>query len=328
MQTAKPKIELYKIRSFSDKFNDTFSFVTQNWRQLLRYLCIFVLPISMLGAWCMDVYTSSIFGAGMGYGNPDLGFLSFVLAYASYALFAIIASMVTASIAYGFMRIYGEKGAIAERLPYKEFSPVFSKMFRRACIMVLVWLGILVVLFGVCFLFALITPVLIVVPILALIAVGVPLALISPAYMLTDDSIWKSMGKAWRYGWATWGGVFGVLVVMTLFVYIGAGALSLPYIVCVAVKSLLLSTSDASALSGAGGAVFTVLAYISSVLANFASSVFSVLLFVILGYQFGHSAEKIDGVTVQKDVEQFDHIDSPDDAPAVESDDISNFDQL
>ena len=37
MQTEMPKIELYRIRTFTEKLTDMFNFLRENWRPMLKY---------------------------------------------------------------------------------------------------------------------------------------------------------------------------------------------------------------------------------------------------------------------------------------------------
>lgn len=40
MQIERPKIQLYKVRSFGDKFSDTFDFLKENSKLWLKDVCI------------------------------------------------------------------------------------------------------------------------------------------------------------------------------------------------------------------------------------------------------------------------------------------------
>ena len=46
----KPLIKLYRIRTFGEKISDTFDFVRENFRPLLKYLTYLMLPLSLVQA--------------------------------------------------------------------------------------------------------------------------------------------------------------------------------------------------------------------------------------------------------------------------------------
>jgi hypothetical protein len=50
MQLQTPKIEIYRTRTFTDKLGDTFNFLRENWRTILKYFIYIMLPVSMVMA--------------------------------------------------------------------------------------------------------------------------------------------------------------------------------------------------------------------------------------------------------------------------------------
>ncbi len=328
MRHTKTKIELYKVRTFSEKFNDTFDFIVQHWRLILRYLCIIVLPLSILQGWGLDSFFSNFFmtsWAGAYYDNAGMGILA---PYAGYILFALLSSIVVTSIIYGMMQYYEDHPNGLSDLSWTDFKPSFIRALKRTGILLLAWIiasGVFVLL---CVLLGLASPILVLLPFLAAMVCIVPLLLIAPTYIIGKDGFRQSVGKAWRYGWATWGGILGLIIVMGIFTYVGSGVLSIPLIICFVAKMFLVSSSDAATLSSLSSVVFTSISYLASVISAFGNAIFSILPIVALGWQYGHAAEKVDGVTVEKDVEHFD--DLPDDTTQAEepNDNITNFENL
>lgn len=50
MQIETPQIELYRVRTFTEKLTDTFNFLRDNWRSLLKYFLYLMLPTSIVVA--------------------------------------------------------------------------------------------------------------------------------------------------------------------------------------------------------------------------------------------------------------------------------------
>lgn len=50
MQIERPKIELYKVRNFGNKFSATFDFIRENYKLWLRLCTYLLLPLCMIQA--------------------------------------------------------------------------------------------------------------------------------------------------------------------------------------------------------------------------------------------------------------------------------------
>ena len=48
MNTEFRLIKLYRIRRFGEKISDTFDFVRENWRPLLKYITYLLLPVALV----------------------------------------------------------------------------------------------------------------------------------------------------------------------------------------------------------------------------------------------------------------------------------------
>ena len=72
MQILLPKIEIYRTRTFSDKLTDTFNFIRENWRPLLKYLIYVMLPVSIIMAFFVNHFWN--------------GYLSLIMARLQYAV--------------------------------------------------------------------------------------------------------------------------------------------------------------------------------------------------------------------------------------------------
>ena len=62
METEKTKIALYAKRTFGEKFNATFDFIKENWKQLLKYTLYLLLPVSLIQALSLNGLMSAAMG--------------------------------------------------------------------------------------------------------------------------------------------------------------------------------------------------------------------------------------------------------------------------
>ncbi len=133
-----------------------------------------------------------------------------------------------------------------ERLNGIVFSDIKSLLLRNvkrlflmgiACGFLFFFAVILVVLLAV------LTPFTLILTIPLLFAFMVPLALMAPIYLFEDISLGEAFAKTFRLGFATWGGVFLILLVMGLIASVLQGIVSIPWYVIYIVK-MIFTMSD------------------------------------------------------------------------------------
>ncbi len=303
------KIELYRVRSFGDKLNDTFAFVNENYRQLLKYLTYFLLPLSLVQAVAMNGYLGNMMTLSMGGGNgmSSDALMSMAGSMAFYALVYGVGAFLLVTVVYALMRLYNRREQRLNGLMWEEMKPEVGLMLRRGLLLVL--LGIVVaVLFGL-LIFALVqfSPMMLFLLLPALFVVALPLSLLTPVYLFEErisltDALWKSL----RLGFRTWGGILAVMLVMTIIASVLQGVVSIPWYIAFIVKSLFgLQQAEDSFVNSVG---FSFIIYLLGVVQAFGGFLTYSLAYISLAYQYGHAAEKIDGVTVDSDIEHFEEL--------------------
>lgn len=58
MEYVRPKVELYRTRTFSEKISDTFAFIKDTWRPMMKYFVYLMLPVSIVLAFFMNNFFS------------------------------------------------------------------------------------------------------------------------------------------------------------------------------------------------------------------------------------------------------------------------------
>ena len=168
-------------------------------------------------------------------------------------------------------------------------------------------LGLLVLYLVLMVLLASLSAATLIVTVPLLLACLVPLMIFYPAYMLDERSagIWNTFLWSMRNGFKCWGGSFLILFVCNLLMSVLSGLLSVPMYVVLIVRALLVGASGQVA---DGGMLFDVLQYFTSVLMLYASYLSTVVVLLGATYQYGHIREKMDAVTVDEDIENFDKL--------------------
>lgn len=310
MENQKPKAVLYAKRSFGDKLNVSFDFIKENWKVLLKFVTYFLLPISMIQALSLNglmggaLSLSSLTSSG-GDSAAWLGAagLMFFVHYGLYILLAMVGWVLLGALVYGLIKLYQTREERLAGLTFKEFKPVLLRNIKRQLIIVVVSFSltmlacILLVLLGLATVYTLILT------IPAFVAFAMPLLLFSPIYLLEDISCGAALKKTFRLGFATWGGIFLMAIVMGFIANVLQGVTMMPWYISTLVKYFFM-LSD----TGSGATVsvwYSFMLYLLAILQAF--GVYLSMIFTVVGmaYQYGHASEKIDAVMVEEDIDNF-----------------------
>ena len=318
-----PKIELYRTRTFSEKISDSFAFIRESWRTILKFFTYLLLPVSIVMAFFMDGFMSSYMRNVMGVmdgtavdNTADL--VSFGLTTLGLLVVSAVASVLLTALVYALFRLYDRRGELRlQQLSMAELKPELLLMVRRTLVLLLTGIAIALLvgllLVATVFLLVSIVPIfgLLLLPLIyiALLAVAMPLMLVVPIYLLEDGiPVLEAYQKAWRLGFQTWGGLFAVLFVLGLIGGILQSFTSLPWTVMLVAKSIFTLQGETGGFMNSVG--YSFLQYLLCIVECYFALLASVLTFVGLTIQYGHASDKIDGVGVAQNIEKFDELDS------------------
>ena len=311
-QFQRPLIPLYKVRTFGEKISDTFSFISENFRTLLKYITYFLLPLCLFQALAfnglMGDYFSAIaqmVGEGSDVGS-DMPFssMSSLIAYAlATAIFYAVGSVLLLSVLYTLMRLYEQRDNRLKDVSYSEVWPLLKRNMKRAAVLVLAGILLGVVVIALVVLLALVSPVLLVVGYLLALVALLPLSLAAPVYLFEELNVIDAFVKAFRLGFKTWGGIFAVFFVLTLIASVLQMITLLPWEFAMVFKGIFSMQNAEDSITSTVG--YSFLTYILGVIQCLGAYLTYTILFVGNAYQYGHASEKIDHVTVQDDIEHF-----------------------
>lgn len=309
------KIPLYKIRSFGVKISDTFAFVSENIKPILKYITYFLLPVSLVMGLALNGYMNGIAAISTQIQNvePAMSDLAtFISSAGALIVISLLSYPLLTAIVYSLMRLYEARENGLKNLAWDELKPTFMRMLGRA--FKLMGFGVLLTLLvGLVLGFPLIwlfreagIPILILFYLLLLVVLF-PLLLMSPIYLFEDEiSLIDALKKSLRLGFKTWGGIFAVVFVLGLIISIISGIVSMPWSIAMVMKMMFTLNEGSDGFTQSVG--FNFLTYLFSVLQAFVSYICYMIPLVGLAYQYGHAAEKIDHVTVDSDIEFFDKL--------------------
>lgn len=317
-----PKIELYRTRTFSDKISDSFGFLRENWRALLKYFVYLFVPASIVVALPFNHHFKLITEIIGNQGFNDSDAINVALTMAGSLLGIILGAILLESLVYSMVRLYQIRPNRLQLLQFDEFKPHLFHCMKRSVVLVLT--GILIML---CVLpvFAIIggllysiDPSLSGVVVLALagmfyiflLVVLPPLMLVSPIYMLEDDiHVFGAFRKAFHLGFPTWGGIFAVMFVMGVVGYFLQMFTMIPFYVMGSMKLLFtFSQNDSGAFTHTFA--YALIQYVMCVVMVLGIFLSNVMTMIGITFQYGHASDKIDGTGVSNKIDQFDSFDN------------------
>ncbi|MBR5655594.1 MAG: hypothetical protein IKW98_02765 [Prevotella sp.] len=321
----KERLVIYKVRTFGDKLNVTFDFIRENWRPMLKYMTYMMLPLAcVLGVTLskfMTIYTKLLVDKQ----TPD-SYAGIAISYGLTILLYVFATLLLSTIVYSLMRIYQERKNRLEDLTYAELKPTFWRMFKRMLILGLVFLVLYVLAIVLMIGLAALSPWTLLLTIPALLVCIVPLAYWTPSYMFEDISVFAAFEKSYRLGFPTWGGIVLIIIVLGFLSTAISSIASIPWSIGLVVFTMLSESGD-----GNVPVLMEFLMYLLTVVQAYCTLVVSSLGLVGMAFQYGHAADKIDGITMDRNIKNFeqlgdDNIDAPD---VMEMDnEFDDFDKL
>ena len=243
---------------------------------------------------------------GMDISSDTALLISFLSYYGLFVLICIIGMVLQASLIYAMIRTYNEREERLQGVTLRMLTPMLFHNIKR--LFIIAFFGLLLTVcvsfvlgalsiasLPVAYLFALI-----------LVLLALPLALWAPIYLFEDISIMDALKKTFRLGFATWGGVFLISLVMGIIAGILQGVTLVPWYAATIVKMLFTMSDVGSEATVSVG--YSFMLYLLAIVQAFGTYLAMIFTFVGLAYQYGHASEKMDSVTIESDIDNFDKL--------------------
>jgi len=308
MERKERKILLYQERNFTAKFDDTFAYLRQNWRVLLKYITYLLLPVSLVQGLAYNGYLEgSMSMAKVGASDVD-AVLSLALSMGGVVVTSIVGALLLWSVVYALYHLYLQREDGIAGITGEELRPRLLFCLKRMGLSMLFFIVVGAVVIAVMAgLMVLISPWLAGPLVIALLVVSIPLALFSPVYLLEDDiTLIEALQKSLRLGFAHWWGTLAIGLVMGLIVSFAQGLFTTPYYIAIIVKAFLGVQQSSDTMTDSAG--YSFLLYLLSVVQSFATYVLSTMVAMSLAMQYGHAAEKEDQVSMQDNIDRFEQL--------------------
>lgn len=291
MESQKPKIALYVKRPFGDKLNATMDFIKENWKPMLKFCIYLILPLCLIQAISMN----GIMGGAMG-----------IAAAKEAGTNSLAAIGMQFWVNYGLMQVYNQREERLAGVTFADLKPFLFKNIRRLLVMVLFCIGLTIVVGIVMGILVVASPFTLLLTIPLLIACAVPLALFTPIYLFEEIGILAAFWKTFRLGFATWGGVFLVSLVMGLISSVLQGVTTTPWYIATIVKYFFMLSDTQNELTISAGYSFMV--YLLAIVQTFGAYLSMIFSLIGMVYQYGHASEVVDSISVESEIDKFEQL--------------------
>lgn len=278
------KIELRKIREFGEIISDTFTFIRQNFKPLVKvfiYLCGFFVLAGMLAAIMQQIGLQKVVG-GIDPNNPFSGgnFLNQIFTF-NYFLVVIfsVANYAAINVAVlSYIALYVEKGKVAPSV--EEVWAYFKYYFFRV-----LGSSVVVTLFMVICLVACIAPFIYVFP---------AMSLFFPIMILENANFEFSFNKGFKLLKNQWLATAGTLFVVWIITYACMSFVALPGVILTLMSTLVEHKTEISS----GIIIFTTVL-------QYAAQIFMIVPFVAIALCYFNLVERKESTGLMDRLNQF-----------------------
>lgn len=302
MQYPNPKIKFYKIRTFNEKFNATFDFLRETWKPLLKFSLYLILPVCLIQAFAMNAcirFMFSLTGTRL-YGASASLLFSLLLNYGVITLCIMIGSCILSALVYSLMQEYDRRENRLADITLADLKNPLLRNMGKIVKATFFFLGALMAYMLILSLLTMISPwtMALTVPLLLIgcIAVFIPISLFIPLYIFEDQPFSIALKRAFSYGFSEWGEIFVVLLVFGLLGSIINTITMMPWHILVMIKNIFT-------LAG-----YEFVVYLFGIAQAYGSYLSTIITSVGLAFQYFHTREKKEGVSVNESIANFNQL--------------------
>lgn len=312
MESQKAKVAMYAKRSFGDKMNASFDFIKENWKPLFKFTTYLILPLCLIQALSLNglmngSMSAVLSGAQSGNANPFAEYG--VMFWANYGLSILcymVGSILLTSLIYSLIMTYNNRDERLEGITLSALKPLLFTNMGKMLKLTLLAILLMILVMAAIVLLAYLSLFTLVFTFPLLIACLVPVALFTPIYLFENIGLMDALKKTFRLGFATWGGILAISLVMGFIGGILQGIAMLPWYIGTIVKYFFAMSDSGSVVTVSP--VYNFFLYLMGILQTFGAYIGSIFTIIGLAYQYGHASEVVDSVSVEDDIDNFDKL--------------------
>jgi len=293
---AENKIELFKVRSFSDKFSVTVEFLQQNFRDFFKIALVIIGPLAVLQAITIFKFSQSMFNYSTNMAVSDDPFSSLFGLYTETGFFGFLVLFFLVNILvsitfFAYMKLYHDK--YPEPITVKDVLALDLQVLLK----VVGYNFMMSLIAGLGFLFFLIPGV----------YLFVVLSLGIPAIIFEGIGVFEALDRSFKLIKEKWWSTFGLIIVASILSFFISLLFQVPSEIFVFVWAKLHpDTFTEAQVYTQGFSTYTVLHLLFSIIAMFGGLISYSFTQFALGFQYTNLVERRDSVGLMKEIENLD----------------------
>jgi hypothetical protein len=313
MENPNPRIEFYRQRSFSEKMNVIFAFIRENWKPLLKYSFYLIMPVCLIQTLAMNSFFSFYINAlTKSTGNNPFGnsMVSFLSNYGAFMFCVLIGSGIMSGLIYAMIQTYAVRENRLQDVTLNDFKDLLVKntwKYIRLILALIVVFTMIAFVMGLLAAYVSAWSLIVMIPMmLACILFMIPLMLVVPTYIFERDiTFFNAIKKAWKLGMATLWGMIGLMIVLYFISSVIQTITMLPWYVMILFGSIFSITSESVMTQSI---IYKFFLYIFGLIQSYGMYVSMIIGIIGLAFQYFHAREKVEGVTIESNITNFDNL--------------------
>jgi hypothetical protein len=233
---------------------------------------------------------------------------SFLFNYGLMMLCMIIGTIICSALVYTLMQTYDARENRLSDIEFKDISSLLKKNMIRCITVIFTFLAIYLLFIVVVVLLAYLSSVytlFLTIPLfLIFILLLIPLMQIFPVCLFERDlRLAGAIKKAWKFGIATFGGMILLMFVLNIIASVIQSVTMMPWYLTVIIRAVFSLSQETPALDNSIIYKFSV--YILGIIQSFGIYISSIIGLIGIAFQYFHAREKVEGVTIESNIENF-----------------------
>lgn len=311
-EPLKPKIPFYVRRTFGEKMSACFDFIKENFKPLLKYCTYLILPLALIQSLSMNSFMNVYFGMVFmddysSFSSLDGALWGIIGNYFFLILCSMAGSVMLCSMVYTLMQLYNSREQRLRNITFAEIKPTLMRNIKRMVLVMLFFLALGFAMIIALVLLAVLTPFTLALTIPGILVCFIPLTLMTPIYLFEDISIMNAFTKAFKTGFATWGGIFAVAFVTGMIGSVIQGATTTPWYVATFVRFIFAASEGNAAIMDAS-IIEKFIIYLLGVIQVYGAYISMIIGVIGIGYQYSHSSDLMDNTSIVSEIDKFEQL--------------------
>ena len=270
------------------------------------------MPVCLVQAYVMNSSMTSYINAFSNTASPDSfsnSMYGFMTNYGITIFCTFIGTAIMSGLIYSMMQAYATRENRLNDVTLNDFNGFLSKNIIKNIKFVLLFILIITLFCTLIVLLAYLSTYTLALTLPAAFIVSIltiPMLILIPVYIFERDiNLTNAIRKAWKFSIATFWGTLGLMIVLYFISSVIQTIVTLPWYIAMMAGTILTMSSESMI---AQSVIYKFAMYILGLAQSFGSYVAMIIGLIGLAFQYFHAREKLEGVTIESNITNFDQL--------------------